>query len=103
MDRPSKYMLKKFNEDFSEPQKFWTSEDGNLVCFVTRRSPNAISEIKDFFNDLGINWSKCKFYDAFVYKEHVGNEFYDGGSQSHGFVWRITEEDTGMPVTVCDL
>ena len=99
----SKYMRSKFNADFSEPVEFWTSVDGSLECFVAKRSEDAKNIIKKNYHFRMVDWDKCRFYDAFVYRAWAGMEFYDGGGQKRGKVWRITEDDTGMPVTVCGL
>lgn len=102
--KPSKYILKKYNKELSEPTGFWTSEDGDLVSIAVIPSGDAVEKIKRTYEHIDIDWEKCKFYNAYVMRWWAGREFFNGYcGQNHGTVWQIIKENTGMPVVVCDL
>ena len=100
-DGVSRYMWKQYLSDFSHGCQFWTSEDGTeceLVCLPTDES---YQRLLHEFSRLNIADKPVK--KAFVERGHAGPEFFDGASgQTHGAIWRLTDDVTPFPVYVVD-
>lgn len=100
-DRPpgvSRYMWKKFMDCFLDGCQFWTSEDGNACEFVIMRHDHWRSDLKYQHPSERLDWSKMTNRCAWVEMEWVGGDYFDGGNQKRGKVWRLTDQKTPFPV-----
>lgn len=99
----TKYMWKKYLDDFRHPCQFWTSEDGDACEIVILPSDDSLEIICREFDEAGrLMLNEKTVRCGFVRREYVGAEFFDGGYQKRGCVWRISDKPTPFPVHIVD-
>ena len=104
MSRPrgvTKYMWKKYLEDFIGGTQFWTSVDGDSGELVIIPSAFTIQVLQRNFDQFNLAGKTVR--SGFVCRERVGRDFFDDAfGPSSGCVWRFSEEPTPFPVHIVD-
>jgi len=102
--RPSgvtRYMWKKYQDDFAHGTQFWTSVDGSEGELVILPSAFTLEVLSRHFDQYNLVGKTVRA--GFVCRERVGREFFDDYfGPSQGVVWRFSEQPTPFPVHIVD-
>ena len=94
-------MWKKFLREFGYGCEMWTSEDGCLISLAIVCRDDAPAILRGAYSHW-LQYEKPLTMDRlkrrYAYREWVGAEFFDGGTRTHGKVWRIGDDPTPFPV-----
>lgn len=94
-----------FESQFRDGLEFWTSEDGSLLSIVIDNGAAWRQRLR--FNHPSV-WEHEKFdptraKPGYVERVWAGLDFFDGGGQKRGKVWRIADHETPFAVMIYEL